>query len=80
MNGARCACPECTCIVDADAVVVDGKAFCCSACAEGHPADNAQCRDPDCQCGEANAQDQPRETQVDHALEETFPASDPISP
>ncbi len=80
MNGTRCACPECTCVVGSDAVIREGRAFCCPACAEGHPTDDEQCRDPVCRCGEANARDQPRETQVDHALEETFPASDPISP
>ncbi|MBG6128018.1 hypothetical protein JOE27_000804 [Pseudomonas sp. M5] len=31
----------------------------------------------DCKCGEAA---QPDENKVDNALDETFPASDPISP
>lgn len=80
MNEERCACPACSCVVDANALVRDGKAYCCPACAEGHPPGNEACREPDCHCGEAAVRDQPKESQVDHALEETFPASDPISP
>ncbi len=80
MSENHCACPECSCVVDANALIRDGRAYCCPACAAGHPAGHEDCRDPDCHCGEAHARDQSRERQVDNALEETFPASDPISP
>jgi hypothetical protein len=52
------------------------KAYCCEACANGHK-DNQHCRMNDCDCAAAV---QPNEKNVDNALDETFPASDPISP
>jgi len=74
MNEQRCACAHCSCTVDANALQRDGKAYCCEACASGHRQGEA-CRMQDCHCGE-----QPGERAVDNALDETFPASDPISP
>ncbi|MEZ0199492.1 metallothionein, partial [Pseudomonas qingdaonensis] len=46
----------------------------CEACASGHRK-GEPCRMQDCHCGE-----KPGESAVDNALDETFPASDPISP
>ncbi|MDH4557468.1 metallothionein [Pseudomonas sp. BN417] len=80
MNDNRCACPSCTCVVDANALIRDGKAYCCAACADRHPEGCKQCRDAECRCGDPTVRDKPKESQVDNALEETFPASDPISP
>ncbi len=74
MNEQRCACVHCSCTVDANALQRDGKAYCCEACASGHRHGEA-CRMQDCRCGA-----KPEESAVDNALEETFPASDPISP
>lgn len=78
MSEQRCACPGCTCEVDANAVQLAGEAYCCKACASGH-ANGEPCRMSECHCGDDKAR-QPDEEQVDNALEETFPASDPISP
>ncbi|BAN48405.1 metallothionein [Metapseudomonas resinovorans] len=76
MTEQRCACASCSCVVDARALVRDGKAYCCAACADGHK-DGEPCHETGCHCAELA---QPRESRVDQALEETFPASDPISP
>ncbi len=76
MSEVRCACNHCNCTVDANSVTQGDKAYCCEACANGH-RNGEPCRMQDCHCGEAT---QPKETSVDNALDETFPASDPISP
>ncbi|WP_227370749.1 metallothionein [Halomonas sp. M20] len=48
-----CACPNCNCEVDTDqAVMSEGKAFCCDACATGH-ADGAKCTHEGCGCDKA---------------------------
>ncbi|HCN45355.1 MAG TPA: metallothionein [Pseudomonas sp.] len=78
MSEQHCACPGCTCEVDANAVQLAGQAYCCKACASGH-AGGEPCRMSECHCGDDKAR-QPDEENVDNALEETFPASDPISP
>lgn len=78
MSEQHCACPGCTCEVDSNAVTRDGKAYCCEACASGHSA-GKPCCSGECHCGD-QAPEQPKESSVDNALEETFPASDPISP
>lgn len=72
----KCACSECSCTVDANAAQQGGKAYCCEACASGH-RNGEPCRMGDCKCAEAG---HVKETNVDNALDETFPASDPISP
>ncbi|MCI0911328.1 metallothionein [Pseudomonas putida] len=76
MNERRCACANCSCTVDENARMQNDKAYCCEACASGH-RNGEPCRMSDCKCGEAA---QPNENKVDNALDETFPASDPISP
>ncbi|HGM5578917.1 TPA: metallothionein [Pseudomonas putida] len=76
MNEQRCSCNHCSCSVDANTVVQDGKAYCCEACARGHRG-GEPCRMAECNCGELT---QPKDSSVDNALDETFPASDPISP
>ncbi|BBT40224.1 MULTISPECIES: metallothionein [Pseudomonas] len=76
MTEQRCACNHCSCTVDANAILQDDKAYCCEACATGH-RNGEPCRMADCNCAEMV---QPKETNVDNALDETFPASDPISP
>lgn len=57
-------------------IVQNGKAYCCEACATGH-RNGELCRMSDCKYGELA---QSKEPNVDNALDEAFPASDPISP
>ncbi|WP_409488367.1 metallothionein [Pseudomonas promysalinigenes] len=76
MNEQRCSCNHCSCTVDANAMVQGDKAYCCEACATGHHQ-GEPCRMAGCNCSELT---QPDENTVDSALDETFPASDPISP
>ncbi|QIB03916.1 metallothionein [Pseudomonas fluorescens] len=82
MSELKCGCPDCHCDVDPQQVFNhDGEAYCSQACAEQHP-NGEPCPAPDCHCersgkvGERDITD----NQLDDALEETFPASDPISP
>ena len=82
VSSRQCACPKCTCEVAADKQFDrDGEAYCSLACADMHPA-GAPCPEPSCHC-EETTQTQGRavsEPQLDQAVEESFPASDPISP
>ncbi len=52
MNEQRCACAGCSCSLGANAVHREGRAFCCQACADGHPDGEKHCQDPHCHCGE----------------------------
>ncbi|OTJ45594.1 metallothionein [Pseudomonas aeruginosa] len=79
MNSETCACPKCTCQPGADAVERDGQHYCCAAGASGHPQ-GEPCRDADCPCGGTTRPQVAEDRQLDDALKETFPASDPISP
>ncbi|MEO0444982.1 MAG: metallothionein [Verrucomicrobiota bacterium] len=46
-----CACPDCKCEVsDGHQVIVDGKNYCCDACANGHPSGGSGCCDGACAC------------------------------
>lgn len=78
----QCACPNCECDVAVDKQYDrDGEAYCSLACADMHPA-GAPCPGPSFHCEEAT-QTQGRavsEPQLDQAVEESLPASDPISP
>jgi hypothetical protein len=78
----QCACPNCRCAVDPNKIYErDGKAYCCQACADFHPA-GKPCQAQDCHC-EQTIRTQQRtvsDSQLDQAIEESFPASDPISP
>ncbi|WP_317663654.1 metallothionein [Pseudomonas sp. KU43P] len=53
MNEQRCACAHCSCTVDDTALVRDGKAYCCEACAFGH-RDGQPCRMGDCKCADTS--------------------------
>jgi len=66
MNEQRCACPHCSCTVDAGALQRDGKVYCCEACASGHRGGEA-CRMQDCHCGE-----KPGESATDNPVNETM--------
>ncbi|MCP8466239.1 metallothionein [Pseudomonas sp. ZM23] len=78
MNSEVCQCPGCICELDDSAVRRGDQFFCCQACADGHHQERA-CRDPECPCTD-RARQNSSDSQLDHSLEETFPASDPISP
>ncbi|PVZ19570.1 MULTISPECIES: metallothionein [unclassified Pseudomonas] len=79
MTSRLCACDACTCeLPDPPRHVNDGLAYCCPACADGH-RQGEKCQMPGCQCSSAAAREQSGAT-LDHAVEETFPASDPVSP
>jgi len=79
---SQCACPECTCSVDVqNPIKRNGKLWCSDACADLHP-NGLPCPDNNCHC-EQSTQVTGRtisDSQLDEAVEETFPASDPISP
>ena len=79
MNSETCACPKCTCQPGADAVERDGQHYCCAACASGHPRASVWRRRLPCG-GTTPAPGGGEDRQLDDALKETFPASDPISP
>jgi hypothetical protein len=59
----------------------DGELFCSEACATQH-THGEPCPSPDCHCEHGNAAGEgvKKEDELENALEETFPASDPISP
>ena len=47
----KCACESCLCVVSLeDAVLKDGKYYCCDACANGHPEGSSCCGAPACGC------------------------------
>lgn len=46
----KCACADCYCVVSrADAIMKDGKPYCCDACAEHH-ASGTKCEHAGCTC------------------------------
>lgn len=49
MEDRTCACPYCKVVVPESAVAINGKYFCCEACAAAHP-DRQPCQDPNCDC------------------------------
>ncbi|AVE03657.1 metallothionein family protein [Pseudomonas palleroniana] len=76
----QCACATCQCDALADHQR-DGKRYCSQACANLHPH-GQPCPAADCLC-ESSVTLHERaisDSQLDEAIEETFPASDPISP
>ncbi|SDZ59329.1 metallothionein [Pseudomonas sp. NFIX28] len=80
--GQHCACPGCSCLCPEDQPYQrDGKYYCSQACADLHPQ-GQPCPAEDCHC-EQGVKLQERtisDSKLDSAVEETFPASDPISP
>ena len=76
-----CACPTCKCELDTNAIQRDGQGYCCTACADRHP-NGEMCKNAQCTCAEDSrtAESNHNQDTMDQALEETFPASDPISP
>jgi hypothetical protein len=82
MNTLRCGCPNCEREVDPDRIFNhDGELYCSEACALQHVNGEA-CPLPTCHCGCIGkiGDRSINDAQLDEALEETFPASDPISP
>ncbi|WP_431033430.1 metallothionein family protein [Pseudomonas yamanorum] len=77
-----CACTACTCdAADFEPYQRDGKIYCSPACADlhlqGKPCPAASCQ---CKLGVKVQERAISDSQLDEAIEETFPASDPISP
>jgi hypothetical protein len=77
-----CACPGCSLNYAADDVIErDGKRYCSQACADFHPAGKpCPCSDCHCEHSMALGDRSISDSKLDEAIEETFPASDPISP
>jgi hypothetical protein len=78
----QCACPDCTCVIDEhQGIDRNGEIFCSEACADLHPH-GTPCPSESCQCqsGVRVGENHVTESNLDEALDETFPASDPISP
>lgn len=76
----QCACTACSCKASVHHQR-NGKHYCSQACADMHPQ-GQPCPSTDCHC-ESGVTVQERavsDSQLDEAIEETFPASDPISP
>nr|WP_314564296.1 metallothionein family protein [uncultured Pseudomonas sp.] len=76
----QCACTTCKCKAS-DYHQRDGKSYCSQACADRHPQ-GQPCPAADCNCesGVSVGERAVSDSQLDEAIEETFPASDPISP
>lgn len=77
-----CACPNCTCACSSDETFErDGKHYCSQACADLHPQ-GLPCPSSACHCEQNLGADERNvsDSKLDEAVEETFPASDPISP
>ncbi|MDB6052022.1 MAG: putative metallothionein [Pseudomonas sp.] len=76
-----CACPDCTCVIDEQRYERNGELFCSNACGDLHPH-GKPCPSPSCHCetGVRIGERSVTESNIDEALDETFPASDPISP
>ena len=77
-----CACPGCTCKCSVEQTFErDGKQFCSQACADLHPK-GQPCPSSTCHCEQNLGADERNvsDSKLDQAVEETFPASDPISP
>ncbi|WP_106477390.1 hypothetical protein [Phytohalomonas tamaricis] len=49
MEERVCDCTYCDVVVPESAVTINGKVFCCEACASAHP-DRQPCQDPECDC------------------------------
>lgn len=85
VDSQKCACPNCTCNVSPDSSFGrDNQSYCSLACADQHPA-GAPCPDTACHCEELSELREEHERsvsepQLDEAVAESFPASDPISP
>jgi hypothetical protein len=81
-SAPQCACPGCTCSASSEHCIErDGKRYCCQACADLHPG-GQPCPSSACHCEQNQGVDERHvsDSQLDEALEETLPASDPISP
>ncbi len=83
MAEKTCNCSGCDCGPGStEGVEVQGKWFCCVACSLDH-LDGQPCTMRGCGCGSTAVKTRDHgqgHDKVDNAVEETFPASDPISP
>ncbi len=83
MTDKTCNCSGCDCANEhTEGVEVKGRWFCCVACSVDHLNGEA-CAMQGCGCGSTGVKTRDAgqgHDKVDHAVDETFPASDPISP
>lgn len=83
MGDKACNCAGCTCNgAHGDGVEVKGKWYCCVPCSVDH-LDSQPCAMQGCACGSTGVKTQEGDAgknKLDNAVDETFPASDPISP
>ncbi|MBA1245154.1 metallothionein [Pseudomonas japonica] len=83
MADKTCNCSGCDCTAEhTEGVEVKGQWYCCVACSVDH-LDGEPCAMAGCECGSTGVKTREEgkgHDKVDHAVDETFPASDPISP
>jgi hypothetical protein len=83
MAEKNCNCAGCDCTsAQGEGVEVKGQWFCCVPCSLDH-LDSQPCAMDGCQCGTTGVKTREQgksHNKLDHAVDETFPASDPISP
>ncbi|MBK5540376.1 metallothionein [Pseudomonas sp. TH05] len=56
MNDQTCACPSCKCKVGANAIVHQGKHYCCEGCAEHHAQGQPCASTEGCKCAEGSGE------------------------
>lgn len=83
MVDKTCNCAGCECNGrHGEGVEVKGRWYCCVPCSLNH-LDSQPCAMQGCACGSTGVKTQegdPEKNKLDNAVDETFPASDPISP
>lgn len=64
-----CACPGCEHHVSSEqAVINEGLAYCCQACADGHPG-SSDCVHKGCSCSELNRSDERKKSVAEEEME-----------
>lgn len=83
MAEKSCNCAGCECTsTHGEGVEVKGQWFCCVPCSLDH-LDSQPCAMEGCGCGNTGVKTRHEDrghSKLDNAVDETFPASDPISP
>ncbi|MBT2374700.1 metallothionein [Pseudomonas fluorescens] len=53
MQQQTCACPHCNCLVGNNAVMKDGKRYCCQGCADHHAHGEPCASSTGCECAKS---------------------------
>ncbi|MGA9701429.1 metallothionein [Pseudomonas sp.] len=53
MPDETCACPHCKCVLGVDAIMKDGKGYCCQGCAEHHAHGEPCAAATGCECAKS---------------------------